>query len=294
MWIQFNSIAENSVGNERNTSVQQFAPSEFVNNPVEPTPTVNEHDYIATQVEAQSIEEMLLAAQERIHELEHKLDCLDNHLPSIVQLHTRPDDITKFYTGFPSYQVLRATFYVIQSTAEKMYTWSQLQRIRKNGLHEVAELRDTARKCKLDLFHQFYLFLHKLHLGSFNQELADKFGISVSAVSRVVLSWSNFLYFVFGTMPIWSSRKKIQEHMPECFEKNYPRCRGIIDASEIKTEAPSSLVLNSEFYSTYKNHTTYKGNIFISPAGEVVHVSSLYTGSISDNELLKRSGLFDC
>ena len=306
MGYNFNSGAENSGEKERNTSNAQ---SEFCNNlsscclensilHVEPTPTVNEHDYIAstTQVAPQFPEEMLLAAQERIHELEHKLDCLHNHLPSIiVQLHTKPDDITKFYTGFPSYHVLRATFYVIQPTAEKMYTWSQLQRIRNKGLdlHEVAELRDTARNCKLDLFHQFYLFLHKLRLGSFNQELADKFGISVSPLSRVVLSWSNFLYFVFGTMAIWPSRKKVQKHMPECFRKIYPRCRGIIDASEIKTEAPSSLVLNSEFYSSYKSHTTYKGNIFITPSGEVVHVSPLYTGSISDKELLKQSGLLN-
>ena len=136
-----------------------------------------------------------------------------------------PNQMTsKFYTGFPSYHVLRATFNVIQPNAKKMYTWSQLQCIRNKGLHEVAELRDTARNCKLDLFHQFYLLLHKLHLGSFNQELADKFGILVSSVNHVVLSWSNFLYFVFGTMAIWPSRKKVQKHMPECFRKIYPRC----------------------------------------------------------------------
>ena len=94
-------------------------------------------------------------------------------------------------------------------------------------------------------------------------------------------------------MPIWPSREKIQKHMPECFKQIYPGCRGIIDASEIKTEAPSSLVLNSEFYSSYKSHTTYKGNIVISPSGEVIHVSVLFAGSISDKELVKRSGLLD-
>ena len=67
----------------------------------------------------------------------------------------------------------------------------------------------------------------------------------------------------------------------------------IADASEIKTEAPSSLVLNSELYSSYKSHTTYKGNIVISPSGEVIHVSGLFAGSISDKELVKRSGLLE-
>ena len=233
---------------------------------------------------------MLLAAQNRIHELETKL----NHLQAVhsfVDLQSKPDEITKFYTGFPSYDVLSATFYVIQPTAEKMFSWSQMQRLKHKGVEEVDQLRDAMKNCKLSLFHQFYLLLHKLRLGSFNQDLADKFGISVATVSRVFISWSNFLYFVFGTMPIWPSRKKIQKHMPECFKKLYPRCCGINDASEIKTEAPSSLMLNTEFYSSYKSHTTYKGNVFISPSGEVIHVSGLFAGLISDKELVKQSGL---
>ena len=189
--------------------------------------------------------------------------------------------------------MLCATFQVIQPTAEKMFSWSQLQRLRNKGTEEVDHLRDSLRSCKLNLFQQFYLFLHKLRLGTFNQELADKFGISIPTESRVFLSWSNFMYFVLGTMPIWPSREKIQKHMPECFKHIYPRCRGITDASEIKTEAPSSLVLNSELYSSYKSHTTVKGNIVISPSGEVIHVSGLFSGSISDTKLVKRSGLLD-
>ena len=38
----------------------------------EPTPTINDHDYICTtNVPVLSVEDMLLAAQERIHELEN-------------------------------------------------------------------------------------------------------------------------------------------------------------------------------------------------------------------------------
>ena len=59
---------------------------------------------------------------------------------------------------------------------------------------------------------------------------------------------------------------------------------------KLKQRHPQAL-LNRQFYSSYKNHATYKGNIFIAPSGEVVHVRSLYTGSICDKELPKRSGL---
>ena len=145
--------------------------------------------------------------------------------------------------------------------------------------------------CKLSLFDQFYLVLQKLRVCTLNQVLADNFNISQTTVSRVFISWIKFLYFMLGSIRIWPSRAKIQKHMPTCFKSLYPDCRGIIDAYEIKVQAPSSLVLNSEMYSSYKSHTTYKGNVVISPSGEIIHISSLFEGSISDKELVKQSGL---
>lgn len=44
-------------------------------------------------------------------------------------------------------------------------------------------------------------------------------------------------------------------------------------------------------HSSYKSHTTYKGNVVISPSGEIIHISSLFEGSISDKELVRQSGL---
>lgn len=87
------------------------------------------------------------------------------------------------------------------------------------------------------------------------------------------------------------SREKIQKNMPTCFKSMYPDCRGIIDASEIKVQAPSSLVLNSEMYLSHTSHTTYKGNVVISPSGKIILISSLLEGSISDKELVRISGL---
>ena len=43
-------------------------------------------------------------------------------------------------------------------------------------------------------------------------------------------------------------------------------------------------------YSHYKSHVTYKGLIGIAPSGAITFVSQLFEGSISDNEIVKRSG----
>jgi hypothetical protein len=52
-------------------------------------------------------------------------------------------------------------------------------------------------------------------------------------------------------------------------------------------------VLHSEIYSNYKSHATLKGLIGITPDGTVSFVSTLFTGSISDIEITKKSGILD-
>ena len=264
----------------------EFGPVEELSKTIY-TPTLNDHDYTYSGVPEKSTEEMLMAAQKRIEELEAVLE----KQTLFVQLQMKPDSSTRFYTGFPSFEVLVATFKALRPTAENMYSWSQMQRLRNKCTQDAEGLRKTIKNCKLSLFDQFYLVLQKLRVGTLNQLLADNFNISQTTVSRIFISWVNFLYFMLGSFSIWPSRAKIQKHLPDCFKKWYPDCRGIIDASEIRVQAPSSLILNSEMYSSYKSHTTYKGNVVISPSGEIIHISSLFEGSISDKELVRQSGL---
>ena len=56
---------------------------------------------------------------------------------------------------------------------------------------------------------------------------------------------------------------------------------------------PSSLHLNGELFSNYKHHATLKGLIGIFPGGAITFISQLYTGSISDREIVVTSGLLD-
>ncbi|PFX26981.1 RNA-directed DNA polymerase from mobile element jockey [Stylophora pistillata] len=84
---------------------------------------------------------------------------------------------------------------------------------------------------------------------------------------------------------------RLNKHMPNFSSPCTQHCRAIIDAHEIKVQAPSSLVLNSEMYPSHESHTTYQGNVVISPSGEIIHTSSLFEGSISDKELIKQSSL---
>ena len=81
--------------------------------------------------------------------------------------------------------------------------------------------------------------------------------------------------------------------MPDRFKLTYPNTCVILDCTEIKVQTPTSKVLNSEFYSSYKSHTTYKGLVGISPNGSVTCVSSLFQGSVSDKDITRQSGILN-
>ena len=146
---------------------------------------------------------------------------------------------------------------------------------------------------KLSPINKFFLLLVRLHLGLIKQDLAHRFGISQSSVSRVLKTWINFVYLQLKQVPLWASKPLIFSNMPNVFKVRYPTTRVIIDATDIFVERPALPELQQLTYSSYKNHNTYKGLIGISPSGAVMFISAFYPGSISDKELTRCSGILD-
>ena len=127
----------------------------------------------------------------------------------------------------------------------------------------------------------------RLRQGFPEDHLAQLFNESASAISRIFITWVNFMFFKFGQINIWPSRKVINK-MPKSFKGRYKSTRVIIDCTEVRCQMPSSLQLNWELFSAYKNHTTLKGLVGISPSGAVTFRSQLYTGSISNREIVRQ------
>ncbi len=125
------------------------------------------------------------------------------------------------------------------------------------------------------------------------QDLADRFGVSQSTVSRITNTWINFLYLQFKEIDLWPSKDVILSYMPKSFKDQYPSTRVIIDATEIYVEQPRLPELQQMTFSNYKNDNTYKALIGISPSGAIIFVSKLYPGSISDKELTRQSGILE-
>ena len=126
------------------------------------------------------------------------------------------------------------------------------------------------------------MFLIRVQLGLFERDLAHIFDVSVSTVYDVVVTWANYLYILVGSLPVWPSKEKIKEHLPDSFKGKYENVWGILDCTELKCELPKDHQKRSEMYSDYKSHDTFKGLVFISPSGWITFVSQLYPGRISE------------
>ena len=133
----------------------------------------------------------------------------------------------------------------------------------------------------------------RLKNGFAPSHLAWLFKISKSTITRYLITWTNFCYFSLGAVPIWRSREVIDSTMPQSFKNTYPSTRCIIDCTELFCQRPSSLSTQSCMYSHYKSHVTYKRLLGKAPSGDITFISQLYDESISDQEIVRRSGILD-
>ncbi|XP_003382392.1 PREDICTED: uncharacterized protein LOC100636353 [Amphimedon queenslandica] len=141
--------------------------------------------------------------------------------------------------------------------------------------------------------HEFFLTLCRLMCGLMEQDLACRFQISQSTVSRIFTAWVNFLYYKFKEIPIWPIQTQVQSLIPEQFKLHYSSTHIIIDATEVFIQTPSDPHAQQLTFSSYKNHNTAKALAGITPSGAFSFITPLYGGSISDCKLFLNSGLLE-
>lgn len=205
------------------------------------------------------------------------------------------DEDIFFYTGFQNYQTLIAFWDFVKPSSESLLSWNQARSKVNGNLTDTTfpylqgQKKEKQRKREIEPIDQLWMFLTRVRLGLFERDLSYRFNVSVSTVSDVVITWANYLYILLGSLPVWPSKVKVKQHLPESFKGRYENVRGILDCTELKCELPKDYQRHSEMYSDYKSHDTFKGLVCISPSGWITFVSQLYPGRISDKELVERS-----
>lgn len=194
------------------------------------------------------------------------------------------DEDVRYYTRFPSKEVFHSFWEAVQPSAAMLVYWSKAQ---EKG--QIFTPASSTPVHSLPLMDEFFLYCCRVAAGLKEKVLADIFQIRVSTVSSIIITWANYLYLLLSSAPIWMSKEQVKSTMPPKFRQDSPEVRVIIDCTEVRCQSVSSLAIQSD----YPNTTTYKGLVGIAPSGAVTFVSSLYSGSISDQELTERCGILD-
>ncbi|CAB1322198.1 unnamed protein product, partial [Coregonus sp. 'balchen'] len=95
------------------------------------------------------------------------------------------DDDIRFFTRFACHAHLMAFWKQIEPATCKIIRVTRAQSVAKTD--EVLQPIDT-----------FFLFMNYLSLGLMQKDLAHRFKIHQSTVSRIINTWANFLYTVLG------------------------------------------------------------------------------------------------
>ena len=144
----------------------------------------------------------------------------------------------------------------------------------------------------LSPFQEFVASLIKLRLNTPLQDLAYKFQVSLSTISRIVLKWVTNMDIRLRPLILWPDRQELRQTMPECFRASFgEKVAVIIDCFEVFIERPSNLLARACTWSSYKHHNTVKLLIGITPQGVVSFISQAWGGRVSDKYLTEHCGI---
>ncbi|XP_014836619.1 PREDICTED: uncharacterized protein LOC106914384 [Poecilia mexicana] len=245
---------------------------------------IKEHDYASAPDPA--VMDLVLeendALREEVRQLREQTESLTLRQRFGIHRFASSDKDIRFFTRFASYDLLMRFWSMIEPALPSMISIRQGQR--------GAAIDSASSTQTLQPIDEFFLFLNYLALGSKQWDLADRYGVHQSTVSWIVTAWTNFLFTVLGSIRIWIPEDQIHSHLPADF-KDYPDTTVILDCTELRCQCPSSPILQSEVFSSYKSHCTLKGLIGVAPHGAVTFISGLYAGSINDKQITRESGL---
>lgn len=151
-------------------------------------------------------------------------------------------------------------------------------------------LPDRTKLPKLTLIIMFFM---KLRLNLFDEDIAHRFGVHRSTVSRNFHRILDIAAAKTSFLIKWPERDVLCLTMPMSFRRFFKKCCVIIDCTEVYMERPSDLLARAQVWSNYKHHSTVKFLIGITPQGTISFISKCAGGRISDKEITEQSGIMD-
>lgn len=182
----------------------------------------------------------------------------------------KEEDKVQFYTVLPSFTILISLFKVLKGS------------VSHNSRNSLTQ------------FQEMLIFLMRLRLNLPLQDLAYRFLVSQSTVSRIVNKWLDAAFVRLSLAVKWPDRHCLRSTMPMAFRKSFgTQVAVIIDCFEVFIERPTSMLPRSQTRSTYKHHNTMKFLIGIAPQGVITFISRGWCGRTSDKVIAEECGVLD-
>ena len=190
----------------------------------------------------------------------------------------KDSNLLEFYTGFRS----AARYTTFRNFVKKC--WQSNYKISESN---------RGRPGKITFENKLFLFMCRIRAGLLEEDLAFRFHISVALVSEICTFFTFFLSKTFRQIPIWMSRKVVDDTMPEYIKTKYPKTRVILDTTHLYVEKSTDFETQAATWSNYKYHMTGAALIGISPNGFITFVGDVAPGRISDKDNTIQSGIID-
>ena len=183
-----------------------------------------EKDLNGTLKQLRLLENKCADLEKTVSDLEDKNQALQSNVFSLSRFTS--DEAMLFYTGFPNYKAFLASFEYLDpgDNGENVRYWlsgdNEIPSEHYVSPPQLGVKRGRPRSLKPQ--EEFFLTLCRLRQGFAEAHLSHLFNVSQATVSRIVISWINFMYLRFGVLNIWPSREAVNRTMPEDFRKALP------------------------------------------------------------------------
>ncbi len=180
------------------------------------------------QTELEMVSATLCESQKEVKRLKEEVETMVLDERSFVQ----NDDKVLYYTGLSNWEILCTLFKHIQPSLMK--------------------------RSALNPFQQLLVVLMRLRLNLACQDLAYRFKVHCSTISRNFHFVLDILYAELKPLILWPDRDTLRKTMPMDFRQYCPSCVVIIDCFEIFIGKATNLLARAQTYSAYKHHNTVK------------------------------------
>jgi len=225
---------------------------------------------VELEAKIRQLESSLAQSKGEVEHLQTSLQRLDPSFLSQSQLH--------MYTSLG------------QAEFRCLVTWLSTTSVSRRSTSPCPTLLSSAESA-LTFSQTLLLVLMRIRQNLTQGDLACRFCIDQSSVSRILNQWIPMLANVLGGLIVWPQTNIGPATPPYNF---LPNSVAIIDGTEIFIQRPSNLTTQKSSYSDYKSHTTVKYLVAIDTfTGVLIYVSNGFSGNASDRYTIEQSGILE-